>query len=178
MPHKAIISKRPYKDKTKLYLYDALGTHLNLAYSQCKIYWTMSITIETWERNKQKKKYRMKCKNELTWSWNTGNRNWWSLSGPDLVSQQKCTSRVYQKNNYYINLPPSHVKSWSLRIQELGNRSFSEELLGIYYRNSCHIAEIWSCHTQDMSRICLKISSQSHHHGKCLERKSSKASMI
>lgn len=125
-----------------------------------------------------KKKYRMKCKNELTWSWNTGNRNWWSLSGPDLVSQQKCTSRVYQKNNYYINLPPSHVKSWSLRIQELGNRSFSEELLGIYYRNSCHIAEIWSCHTRDMSRICLKISSQSHHHGKCLERKSSKASMI
>lgn len=55
MPYKAIISKRPYKDKTKLYLYDALGTHLNLAYSQCKIYWTMSITIETWERNKQKK---------------------------------------------------------------------------------------------------------------------------
>lgn len=90
----------------------------------------------------------------------------------------ECTSRVYQKNNYYINLPPSHVKSWSLRIQELGNRSFSEELLGIYYRNSCHIAEIWSCHPRDMSRICLKISSQSHHHGKCLERESSKASMI
>lgn len=48
----------------------------------------------------------------------------------------------------------------------VGNRSFSQELLGIYYRNSCHIVGTWSCLEQDMSRFSLKMSFQSQYSDK------------